>query len=302
MRQSHIRLFLLLLSQLPLYLTFAQSSYWPRHIIDNFSSGADGVRVADVNGDSLPDIATGWEEGGFTKVYLHPGYATVQQAWPSVLVGKTPAVEDAVFADLDADGAMDVISCTEGRHRKIYVHWAPKTPGAYLDSSAWVSQVLPASDSLMQWMFAVPMQVDGQNGVDIVAGGKGKAAQIGWFEAPEHPHEIDKWVWHPISPAIWVMSLLLRDMDSDGDLDIVTSDRKPGATNAVRWLEHPNTVAVTQLWLSHFIGAQDREVMFMDMADLDGDGLEDAVVTEYSKQQIHFLPFPINGYPVLLLF
>ena len=70
MQRILLQVSILLLSQLPVYLTFAQSSYWPRHIIDNFSSGADGVRVADVNGDSLPDIATGWEEGEIGRAHV----------------------------------------------------------------------------------------------------------------------------------------------------------------------------------------------------------------------------------------
>ena len=32
---------------------------WERHTIDNSSKGADGVRVADVNGDGLLDLTTG---------------------------------------------------------------------------------------------------------------------------------------------------------------------------------------------------------------------------------------------------
>ena len=35
-------------------------------MIDASSRGADGVRLADVNGDGLMDITTGWEEGGIT--------------------------------------------------------------------------------------------------------------------------------------------------------------------------------------------------------------------------------------------
>ena len=46
---------------------------WPIHVIDASSRGADGVRLADVNGDRLMDVTTGWEEGGITRVYLHPG-------------------------------------------------------------------------------------------------------------------------------------------------------------------------------------------------------------------------------------
>ncbi|MCB9783057.1 MAG: hypothetical protein H6751_08865 [Candidatus Omnitrophica bacterium] len=41
----------------------AESQPWKRHTIDQSSEGADGVRLMDVNGDGLMDIATGWEEG-----------------------------------------------------------------------------------------------------------------------------------------------------------------------------------------------------------------------------------------------
>lgn len=34
---------------------------WFRHTIDRSSAGADGVRLADINGDGFPDVATGWE-------------------------------------------------------------------------------------------------------------------------------------------------------------------------------------------------------------------------------------------------
>ena len=46
---------------------------WRLNVIDDTSRGADGVKLADVNGDGLPDIATGWEEGGVTRVYVNPG-------------------------------------------------------------------------------------------------------------------------------------------------------------------------------------------------------------------------------------
>lgn len=46
---------------------------WQRHTIDDAARGADGVRLADVNGDGHPDIATGWEEAGLVRLYLNPG-------------------------------------------------------------------------------------------------------------------------------------------------------------------------------------------------------------------------------------
>ncbi len=268
----------------------AQENPWIKHVIDSSLSGADGVRLADVNNDNLMDITTGWEEAGFTKVYLHPGHSMVTHIWPSVLIGKTPSVEDAVFCDLNNDGLLDVISSTEGETKKIFINWAPENRKDYLDSSKWNSEVLTPSDGLMQWMFAISAQLDGNYGLDIIAGAKGQNAKIGWFQAPENPHEQSDWNWYPISAATWTMSLFLRDIDHDGDMDIVTSDRKPGATNGIRWLENPgNIINQRQEWDNHFIGARGLEVMFMDMFDLDGDGIEDVVATEYTNQKIVYL-------------
>jgi hypothetical protein len=88
---------------------------WCRHTIDDSSRGADGTRLADVNGDGRLDIVTGWEEGGVTRVYLHPGVARVREKWPAVTVGAAKSVEDAAFVDIDEDGAVDVVSSCEGR-------------------------------------------------------------------------------------------------------------------------------------------------------------------------------------------
>jgi hypothetical protein len=85
-----------------------------RHAIDNTGRGADGTRWVDVNGDGLLDIVTGWEESGEIRLRLHPGHAKVREPWPGVVVGKVGSPEDAVFVDLDGDGAIDVLSSCEG--------------------------------------------------------------------------------------------------------------------------------------------------------------------------------------------
>jgi len=262
---------------------------WACHTIDDSSRGADGVKLADLNGDGLMDIATGWEEGGVTRVYLHPGPAKSKSKWPAVTVGRTSSVEDAVFADLDGDGALDVVSCCEGRTRKIFVHWSPTDREEVLAADKWEQGVLGDSEKdAQQWMFAWPMDVDGRNGPDLIAGSKGKGAQIGWFEAPRDGRDLAGYQWHPMSPAGWIMSIWKSDMDGDGDLDVVVSDRR-GGLRGCRWLENPGPgPEQTKPWKSHLMGASDKEVLSMALADLDGGGLEDAVVA-VSDMKILFL-------------
>ncbi|MFH1717896.1 MAG: VCBS repeat-containing protein [Planctomycetota bacterium] len=257
--------------------TVAVEPPWKCNIIDDSARGADGVKLADVNRDGWMDIATGWEEGGIARAYLNPGPEKAGERWPFVTTGKTPSVEDAVFVDLDADGAVDVVSCCEGNTQSVFVHWAPKGADEYLLESKWRSELIPVSKGMTRWMFCIPVQVDGKFGVDLVAGSKSPNAQIGWFETPEDARNLQAYKWHTVSPAGWIMSLRSVDMDGDGDLDILTSDRK-GEMRGCRWLENPGKAQKqTQPWPNHFIGCRDKEVMFLTLADIDEDGLQDVL-------------------------
>lgn len=258
---------------------------WKCNIIDDTSRGADGAKLADVNGDGLMDIVTGWEEGGLTRVYLHPAPEKANQRWPFVTTGKTPSAEDAVFVDLDQDGAVDVVSSCEGGSQSMFVQWAPKEKSDYLNESKWQSQVIPISKGMTRWMFCIPMQVDQKFGPDLIAGSKSPNAQIGWFESPKNARNLAAYKWRTISQAGWIMSLRAQDMDADGDLDILTSDRK-GPMRGCRWLENPGPGdAQKQPWRNHFIGCQDKEVMFLTLADIDEDGLQDVLVAAKSSKQ-----------------
>ena len=209
-----MRCWIPLLVTLPMHAHPGPDTPWVRHAVDDTSRGADGVRLSDVNGDDLPDIVTGWEEGGVTRAYLHPGVDQVGQPWPKVDVGKTPSVEDAVWADLDGDGATDVVTSCEGGTRSLFVHWAPKASADFLDAEAWARQSFPAAEKVTSWMFAVPMQVDGKHGPDLVVGSKSKDAMIGWLEAPADPRNVDDWKLHKLTTAGWIMSIRTLDLES----------------------------------------------------------------------------------------
>jgi len=282
---------------LPILITFsaiqitAQGTPWLAHVVDGSFDGADGVKAMDVNGDGLPDFTTGFEEANVSVIYIHPGYDKVRENWPKIVAGKTPLVEDSDFADLDGDGFYDLISSCENSN--VYISWAPNDSEDYLDASKWKTEAVPAAANKTRWMFSIPIDMDGKNGLDFISGPKEKGGplpgQIGWFESPADPRVMKDWKFHPIFPGGWIMSLVARDMDDDGDLDLVTSDRK-GKNKGLRWMENPgHGPAQTEPWNNHFIGPKGVEgYMFIDIADLDGDGLEDVVVAEYTNDKVVF--------------
>lgn len=255
-------------------LTSANAQDWQKHSIDNRGRGADGVRLLDVNADGLFDIACGWEEAGETRAYLNPGPALVRTPWPSVTVGKSGPVEDAVFCDLDGDGAFDVISASEDQ--RIRVHWAPADASRWLDATSWTTEILPAATGLQNWMFTIPTQLDGHHGPDLVAAGKGP--EVVWFEAPADPRNLAAWKRHLISSrGGWTMGMMLTELSGDDLPDLLLGIRRtnPG----VRWFRNPGPGADLYLpWPETGVGVQGQAAGFVEVADLDGDGLTDVVV------------------------
>jgi hypothetical protein len=264
----------------------ASAQPWRHHSIDDSARGADGVRLADANGDGLLDIATGWEEAGIVRLYLNPGPVKAKERWPAVTVGKAPSPEDAVLVDLDGDGSLDIVSCCEGRTRSVFVHWAPRNKSRLLDEAAWTTEPFPALAGQQMAMYCLPLQIDGQHGIDLVIGSKGNGAKIGWLQSPANPRELGDWQYHPLCDAGWIMSLVADDIDGDGDQDILASDRK-GKTAGCLWLENPGAGdKQRQPWKRHAVGPAGNEVMFLHYADFDSDGLLDVLVPTYDKRLI----------------
>jgi len=238
---------------------------WTRHSIDTSSQGADGVRVLDINGDRRPDIVTPWEEGGDIHICINPGPSEAKKPWPTIQVGRVATPEDAVLIDLDGDGATDVVSSTEGRDRSLYVHWAPSALEQYTDPDAWRTEPIPASQGMTRWMFCVPLQIDGKHGIDLAVASKAPNARVGYFTAPENPHDLAAWTYHHLWDASWVMTLTTADMDRDKDADLLISDRKNPACRGVLWFENPGAKNAHTTWKHHYLGARTHETMFLTL-------------------------------------
>lgn len=246
---------------------------WQRHCIDDSFRGADGVRLGDFNGDGLPDVTTGWEESGIVRLYLNPGPEKADKPWPAVTLAKAASPEDAVPIDVDGDGRVDVVSCHEGGKRQVLVHWNDAEDAALdsqlLDPESWSTSAFDALDG-QRWMFALPLgKINGRTA--IVVASKNANASITLLLSPtdgpaEAARDLNAWQVIRLRDAGWVMSLRAVDMDHDGRLDIVFSDRK-GSMAMAGWLRQPadlnQPLQSKGAWTEFPIAGRGKEAMFL---------------------------------------
>lgn len=234
---------------------------WTRHTITQGAlNGADGVDLLDINGDGLRDVVSPWEQSSSVTVSLHPGAASVGDvsSWQTVtLPCAVSLAEDARFGDVDGDGAIDVIAGGEGF--RLIVAFAPTNPANLLTAAAWTCMTIDAATNLQRWLQVAHADLDGDGTKDIIAGGGVYPASLGYFTSSSR-RVSSSWTYHQISPAGYTMSLIPLDVDTDGDLDLVVSDREPQrppglpidiSLRGSRWSE--NTAGDGSTWANHTI-------------------------------------------------
>lgn len=246
--------------QRPTPVRVVHTDPWPMHPIDGRYRGANGLGVADVNGDGRPDYLTNYEFDQRWILQLHPGDDTdgLRRSWPTVEVwrpeplvsgnGKNP--ESVTLGDFDGDGHVDAagahgfsdILAFEGSAPGIHVVWGPSSdrvedPAAWQDGG-WVPVTVDLGHP--HWVVAHDVNRDGLT--DVVFGGRkhgggggydnpdspngnGSFTGIAWLQAPterSRRRDLSAWVLHRIDPEVPSgHGFVFADLDGDGDGDIV---------------------------------------------------------------------------------
>lgn len=274
---------------------------WTRYTIltpPTPTAGADGVDYKDINGDGLPDVVVPHEQASEVTVSINPGAASATGAWTSYLVsiGSLAAgVEDAKIGDFDGDGHPDIVAAGDVTLGKVYISFQnPSGPAA-----AWTTFAIDESLGHNHWIQCGVGDIDRDGDIDILCGGRvgsgSNPAVVAWFENPgaASARTSSAWHYHFMTNAGWIMSAFLYDVDGDGDLDALVSDRTfyqnvAGGTHlfdlyGARWIENQSNGAT---WVNHqteVAGSVSNpantpgDEKFMTLYDWDGDGTPDII-------------------------
>jgi len=109
--------------------------------------------------------------------------------------------------------------------------------------------------------------------------------KLAWYEQPADPTA--QWIEHVISQeVIGPMSLDVRDMDGDGDLDVIVGEHNYKDPAAARLLIFENLDGRGGKWKMHLIAKGDEHHDGARVVDIDGDGDLDVISIGWSHGRV----------------
>ncbi len=219
-----------------------------------------GQDAADVDGDGDLDLLSG------RYLYLNPG-GDMTEAWPRIVLDDN--VDGIFLTDVDGDAFADLIAMALPD-----IYWYEATDRS---AAAWTRRRVagvPATSHVNSQGFERAQVVPGGPEEFLIAG-DGDVYLLRIPDKPEAP-----WTTRLVAANTSDEGIGVGDLDGDGDLDLAAGRRPEGEgepTILVRYLKPGND---TDAWSPRVIGTSEHPIDRIEVADLNGDGRADIVVTE----------------------
>ncbi len=186
--------------------------------------------IGDINGDGLPDAASG-AKGDGTKAgadgqwfaWWQAGKDPTQPWVKEIVAGKQPGATNIHPADVNGDGKMDLVA---SRGHGVGVVWFERETS----SATWTEHTIDGALREPHCLAVIDLDRDGDIDVATVAFGSERAM---WYENDGRGN----FKSHRIGENQQAYDIRVIDMDNDGDLDLVVAGR---ASNNVVWYENPH--------------------------------------------------------------
>ena len=208
-------------------------------------------------------------------VLVHAGSSPLRAgeiAWEEHIVdGDFNGAEDALAADIDGDGDLDVLGAAGSADE---VAWWENALG---DGTAWIEHVVAEDFDGARSVYAA--DVDGDSDLDVIAAAS-SLDEVSWWENVHG--DGTSWSKHLVDANVnGAEAVFATDLDGDGDVDVLAA---AWSADAIVWWE--NVSGDGTLWSTHVVDTDVETASAVWAADINGDQSVDIVGASWSPGSI----------------